>query len=471
MTKHALLVGISNYTRVNTLPTCDNDAADLRDVLTSKPELGWANGHVRLMTSASDGAMYPSKGNFEQQVMNLFRGAATDDTVLFFFSGHGDRSDDGKQYLCPIDYDGGTPEGACVSLSFIKRELSDSLAKCRIVWLDACHSGGDAGTIKGPYSNLSPEELAEELTCSEGSAVFASCKNDEVSWVSTGSRNSVWAGEIIKSLQTPDDLVEDELLLHDTMALSVTERVRAYTRAECPRVQSPVLQANTSGPIVLGDFRRAPKPDAEAAGILLSSEITVRERRPERVRRVLGDKAPATNDPEKILGAVKESLSEDRRQFLQTAQTRIRQCGIAARNEFETDEWTVQFPAGEISYRVSLEDRNTVIDKVLVLGGANEGFYGRFLEMAFDLLKEVTVRYRFTNCAISVDSLIEELESVDATIEAEGADDVEATLMGIPIRATYYWIECRIPEWKRDEFLQTIFPLLERLVARSIDEG
>lgn len=227
MAKLALLVGISNYIDLNKLSACDNDVSDLRTVLIGTPEYGWSDDSIVVMTSEDGGSLYPTRSNLLRQFTRLCRGASPDDTILFFFSGHGDHVGE-ERYLCPIDAD---PDDATtyLSLARVKKELSDSQARIKLILMDACHSGDPTGRVKGPMAHLNGEQLAKELAQIRGTAVLASCRDDEVSWIPRGWRNSLWAKVLIDALRKPESLLRDGLLVLTDLHNHVRQQVKEYS--------------------------------------------------------------------------------------------------------------------------------------------------------------------------------------------------------------------------------------------------
>lgn len=290
MAKKALLVGVSDYVYCSKLPTCDRDAQDLKGVLTTVPEYEWSASNIVVMTSADGGRRHPSRGKIEWQLRQLCRSASPDDTILFFFSGHG-AGISGEQYLCPIDANPNDVH-TCVPLSIVKKELSESQARVRLVWLDACHSGEDAGRIKGPFAHLNTQQIAEELAATSGSVVFASCKPDEYSYAPLKWRNSLWATELIAALRNPKPLLQDGLLFHSDLATAVSQRVREFSIKHptiCDSVQTPVVYSvSAGGSIVLGNFRPALNNHDDPERLLKSAEIVIRETRTMDPKRILG---------------------------------------------------------------------------------------------------------------------------------------------------------------------------------------
>jgi uncharacterized repeat protein (TIGR02543 family) len=88
----AVLAGVSNYQYINDLSYCDDDVRDLSNILSP----AWGSDHVRTLIDSQ-----ATKAGILDAIEWLADNAGPDDTVLFYFSGHGDDYLDG--YFCPYN--------------------------------------------------------------------------------------------------------------------------------------------------------------------------------------------------------------------------------------------------------------------------------------------------------------------------------------------------------------------------------
>ena len=87
----AIIVGVSDYKYINDLNYCDDDAIGLYNQIAAS----WGADHVRLLIDAN-----ANKTNIHDAIFNWLDPAEDEnDTVLFFFSGHGGQGTD----VSPID--------------------------------------------------------------------------------------------------------------------------------------------------------------------------------------------------------------------------------------------------------------------------------------------------------------------------------------------------------------------------------
>jgi len=93
MGKLALLIGVSEYQHgLNPLPSAVKDAEAMRRVLTHLEIGNFAEGDITVLKN-------PQRQEMEDAIYNLFADRQKEDLLLFYFSGHGIKDDNGKLYL------------------------------------------------------------------------------------------------------------------------------------------------------------------------------------------------------------------------------------------------------------------------------------------------------------------------------------------------------------------------------------
>ncbi len=151
MKKHALLVGINNYSTINNLHGCVNDVTNVRSIL--KTFFEFTNNDIRVLTNER-----ATKKNILERLEKMVTGSVAGDLLIFHFSGHGsqirDRENDElndhmDELICP--YDMNWDDGFITDdmLKAILDQLPEGV-KMEII-LDSCHSGTGTREI-GPGS-------------------------------------------------------------------------------------------------------------------------------------------------------------------------------------------------------------------------------------------------------------------------------------------------------------------------------
>jgi hypothetical protein len=199
---HALVNGIANYPKVKPLSeTVLNDARDMYALLTEPLKAGYPpESTVLLLDSQATG------NGIRKALADLAQHAGADDTAIVFFSGHGGYNPTGgdtQQYLLPYDCDPLNLPGTAITGDEMTRLLREIKAGRLLVLFDSCHSGG-AGDPKGELGEIKlglSEDYHRKLAEGQGRVVMASSRPDEVSWVMSGMKNSLYTHYLLEALQ------------------------------------------------------------------------------------------------------------------------------------------------------------------------------------------------------------------------------------------------------------------------------
>ncbi|MCB2067204.1 MAG: pre-peptidase C-terminal domain-containing protein [Erythrobacter sp.] len=128
----ALSVGVSEYERINTLTRTDEDALRVNHALAENGML--APQSVTLVDGQA------TRANFQSALTNLTHAMGPDDTLLIFFSGHGDKVEG-----LTTERDGSAETIELFDAALYDYELADMLSDFDgrlLLVIDACFSGG-----------------------------------------------------------------------------------------------------------------------------------------------------------------------------------------------------------------------------------------------------------------------------------------------------------------------------------------
>jgi hypothetical protein len=173
--RKALIVGINEYPSAP-LKGCVNDASEISSILSSNGDNS-PNFDIRLELNVA------TKAKLKKMIVDLFSG--DDDTVLFYFSGHGFINEIGG-YLVTPDYQN-YDEG--ISMEEILTIINGSRAKDKIVILDCCHSGA----MGSPTLSSGSSHIAE------GVSILTASRDDEPSMEING--HGVFTNLLIEALR------------------------------------------------------------------------------------------------------------------------------------------------------------------------------------------------------------------------------------------------------------------------------
>jgi metacaspase-1 len=155
MKKHALLVGINDYSTINDLQGCVNDVTNVRSIL--KTFFGFTNTEIRVLTDSR-----ATKKNILDRLAGMVESAKAGDLLIFHFSGHGsqirDRENDElkdhmDELICPWDMNWDNGYITDDMLRAILEGLKTGV-KMEII-LDSCHSGSGTRDLMPPPQDLS----------------------------------------------------------------------------------------------------------------------------------------------------------------------------------------------------------------------------------------------------------------------------------------------------------------------------
>lgn len=207
---HALLVGVSKYQHISSLPTAIlNDVKDIAATLSSADYCGYAQDNVVSLLNAD-----ATRQTVLDGLGALAARAGEDDTVCVYFSGHGavlPSANGDDSVLLTVDSDLADLAGTAISSGDLAAALGQIKAKRVLVFIDSCHAGGAAlskGLTDGQghefKSGYSPSAFAK-LAVGTGRALMASCRADEESGVFTGARNSIFTTALLAGLKGSAD--------------------------------------------------------------------------------------------------------------------------------------------------------------------------------------------------------------------------------------------------------------------------
>ncbi|MBT9310896.1 nSTAND1 domain-containing NTPase [Leptothoe kymatousa] len=207
-----LLVGVNHYQdeRLRSLqypaPDCQGLARALRSATQAFPSKEFYIHH-------DFAEQLPTLAAVRKQLIYLATAAQPQDTILFYFSGHGMLTAESKQaVLCLQDTDKTELAVTGLPLGELLTTLGQSLARQQLVWLDACHSGGL--TLRGAKGegdqkdselvNPTPhlvDVLRQRAAQGKGFYALLSCDQEQRSWEFPELGHGVFTYYLMKGLR------------------------------------------------------------------------------------------------------------------------------------------------------------------------------------------------------------------------------------------------------------------------------
>jgi uncharacterized caspase-like protein len=205
-----VLVGVNHYQDglIPNLKYCANDCKDLAEALTTATQQFKEAEIIAL----HDGGTTPNLAEVIDSIKK-FRLAQPEDTILFYFSGHGELDRDNRPVLGVTDTEVIKNESDN-SLSFdsetglkldrLLEEFRNSPAQSQLIWLDACQAKAE---INSEPNNANGQIIAvlnqESQQTRPGKNFFAmlSCDQTERSWEFDELGHGLFTYSLIKGLQ------------------------------------------------------------------------------------------------------------------------------------------------------------------------------------------------------------------------------------------------------------------------------
>ena len=188
--KIALLIGVSEYgAGIPPLSSALNDVEAMERVLQN-PNLGSFAQVERLLN--------PDSVAMRIAIQKLFRNAAKEDLLLFFFSGHGITNDNNHLYLATCNTAKEDFEATAVDANFIQTQSKNCYSKRQVLILDACYSGAFAN---GWHKKSVAVDIKKQLGA-EGRVVLTSSSATQTSFAQEGATLSLYTQYLVEGIET-----------------------------------------------------------------------------------------------------------------------------------------------------------------------------------------------------------------------------------------------------------------------------
>ena len=289
---YALLIGVGSHKYVPKLdvPVTVADAGAVAAVLRDAQYCGYPRDQVIELhddTATREGIL----GAFDR----LARIAQPKDTVLIFYSGHGDYGTDGEYYLVSHDAQVKNAKvvgGSGVSQAVLLDRLRKITAQKVLVIFNACHSGEISPTLGVPDelgSKSLPNTTADALLATgSGRVIITACREGQYSYVG-GGELTLFAQALVDALRGKDILPRGGAISAFDLYTAVFESVSATVSNLYKRLQEPELTVLKGvGPFAVALYRGASETNLSAAEALAEPPpgAGVRQVSPERSQRL-----------------------------------------------------------------------------------------------------------------------------------------------------------------------------------------
>jgi len=245
--KWAVLVGINKYSDqvISDLNFSAKDIDEFQKLLVDPSKARFKESNVKILSDISEEK--PTRNSILSKLAAMSRIASQEDTILFYFSGHGYEKN-GQPYLLGSDSYTNAFEETAIPAGTIRKMMEESVARVKILMLDACHSGimkgvKDSGVMtKVFFDSLFPPP--------EGFVVLSSCKLGESSYEWKEKEHGVFSYYLLEGSRGAADSDGDGVVTITDVHRYVSENVKRWAFARGLE-QNPMLEAKISGEIPL----------------------------------------------------------------------------------------------------------------------------------------------------------------------------------------------------------------------------
>jgi len=250
--KKALLIGVSEYDFNDPLKFCTNDAEEVSKILT-----GLEYEIPNKLTG------YVEWSSMRDTIIDFFsdRYVKLDDTLLFYYSGHGILDSDGEVYISTSQTDRDIPEKRGFSLSDLTRLTQKSISQRIVVLLDCCYSGA-AKISKGSRKDdavLLQTSISNTLNKSyegEGRCILAACQGLQEAYMLEEQNHSLFTYYLLQGLKGNKSSVDEAgYVTADSLSNYIYSCIMSLPPERRPK-QKPIRKIEASGDIVLAYYPR-----------------------------------------------------------------------------------------------------------------------------------------------------------------------------------------------------------------------
>ncbi len=283
---HALIIGVGSYAHApnHNVPMTAADAQAVARIIRDAQFCGYPAEQVTLLTgeSATRAGILAALDQLTQ--------TGKDDTVLLFYSGHGDYDSAGDYHLTSHDtrrQDGRVQPGTAVSQAELLEKLRAIPAGRVLLLFNACHAGEISPTLgeaAPPTGSPLPDKTANALLATgSGRVVITACRENQVAFVGPGDC-TLFAQALTEGLRGGGEVYSRSGFisafdlythLYYTLEKLVPDAVPQYVRDRYGNKQEPELTilkgvgpfavALFRGATTLGSFPTDQEPDRETA--------------------------------------------------------------------------------------------------------------------------------------------------------------------------------------------------------------
>ena len=250
--KKALIITTSEYRLLEPLPFCKNDGEKMFEVLVSLDYEISPNQKLVGKVRSQD---------MRKAIIDFFRNSNThpEDTLLFYYSGHGLPDEYGDHYFAPYDIDPSEPDKDGFLFEDLTRLMNKSNSTKIVSILDCCYSGAAKIGKGNEEDNANLGRIAinkgsQKLKSGEGRCILASSQEYQKAYDTVERSQSLYTYYLLEGLRGNEKAVDNSgCITPDSLGKYVYNTMMSLPIEKRPH-QKPVKKAEESGDIILAYY-------------------------------------------------------------------------------------------------------------------------------------------------------------------------------------------------------------------------
>jgi tetratricopeptide (TPR) repeat protein len=255
--KKALIVAISDYINLQKLNFCQRDGEEMFELLTRlEYEIP-----VRLIGNIKSDVM-------KDAIYDFFSNPRikSDDTLLFYYSGHGVPDIDGDIYLASCEVEPDSPFKKGFSFYELTKMMQRSISTKIVSILDCCYSGA-ARVSKGyddAAATLGTAAMREKskILHGEGKCILAASQATQEAYKLLEGDNSIFTHYLLRGLKGDQNSVDIYgNVTPDSLGRYIFREIANLPAEKKPK-QTPMTKTEVAGDIILAYYPELARPAA-----------------------------------------------------------------------------------------------------------------------------------------------------------------------------------------------------------------
>jgi hypothetical protein len=234
---------------------CRNDGEEMSKILT---DLGYEISHKLIG--------YVDWNMMRDTIIDFFndREVKLNDTLLFYYSGHGIPDVDGEVYISTSQTDRDIPEKRGFSLDNLTKLIQKSISTRIVVVLDCCYSGlaqisKGLGKDDATLLQTSISKTLNKTYEGQGRCILAACQGLQEAYALEEQHHSLFTHYLLEGLRGNQSSVDDRgYVTADSLGKYVYNSIMSLPHDKRPK-QKPIRKIEASGDIILAHYPQLAK--------------------------------------------------------------------------------------------------------------------------------------------------------------------------------------------------------------------